>query len=301
MQNKRKRIRRGSVTGTSAYSSEKQRPVPKEPEMKATQDIVYMAPKPFSRSRFLLRLATVAAVVLALVLGVSVFFKVENITVSGAVQYTPWDIRSASGIEEGDNLLTFNRAKASGKIIAALPYVHSVRIGIKLPGTVMIDVVEVEVTYAASAADGSWWLLSAEGKVVEQAQQEPTCTKLLGIVLEHPVVGQMAVAQENKQQTESDGTTIPVTVTESQRLQTALDIAQYLERNGIIGDAASIDVTQIGDLVIWYGQQFLIRLGDRTELFYKISCMKNVLDHMESYAGGIVDITDPESIQYQPF
>ena len=37
-------------------------------------DVVYIPPKPFRRGRFLLRLATVAAVVFALLLGMSIFF-----------------------------------------------------------------------------------------------------------------------------------------------------------------------------------------------------------------------------------
>ena len=301
MENKRKRRRSAAPAEKHRDPSAKSRSGHQEPETNTAPDVVYMAPKPFSRSRFLLRLATVAAVVIALVLGVSVFFKVENITVSGAVQYTPWDICAASGIETGENLLTVNRAKASGKIISALPYVHSVRIGIRLPGTVMIDVVETEVTYAALATDETWWLLSAEGKVVEQATEEPSGTKILGVVLENPAVGEMAAAAEQPHQTEPDGASVPVTVTEAQRLQTALEIAQYLERNGIIGDAASIDVTQIGALEIWYGDRYQIKLGDRTQLSYKISCMKNVIDNMQSYAGGIVDLTDPDSIQYKTF
>lgn len=299
MENERKRRRRG--TPRQAVSSEKSRPAPRESETKTSPDVVYMAPKPFSRSRFLLRLATVAAVVLALVLGVSVFFKVDDVTVSGAVKYTPWDIRSASGIEEGENLLTLNRAKASGKIIASLPYVHSVRIGIKLPGTVMIDVVEVEVTYAAKAADGTWWLLSAEGRVIEQAAQEPAGTGILGVTLDSPAVGQAAVALEQPGQTEPDGTTNPVTVTEAQRLQTALEIAQYLERNGIIGEASGIDVTNMGDLEIRYGDRFQIKLGDRTQLSYKISCIKGVIGNLHAYDSGMIDLTDPSAIQYRPF
>lgn len=271
----------------------------REAEVKTTPDVVYLAPKPFSRSRLLLRLATVAAVVLALVLGVSVFFKVENITVSGTLKYSVWDIRAASGIEVGENLLTFSRAKASGKIIAALPYVESVRIGIKLPDTVMIDIEEVDVTYGAQATDDSWWMLSAEGKVI--GKSEPTGTKILGIRLVNPVEGQTAHAAEIPPQTDPDGQQIPVTVTTAQRLQTALDIAQYLEHNGIIGKAASIDVSVPGDLVVWYGQQYQVKLGDSTQLGYKISCMKNVIDNMASYAGGVVDITDPEHMQYQPF
>ena len=47
-------------------------------------DVVYTPAKPFSRDRFLVRLATVVAVVVALMFGISIFFRVEHVTVSGA-------------------------------------------------------------------------------------------------------------------------------------------------------------------------------------------------------------------------
>ena len=50
----------------------------KKPEKKASQEVVYLPPKPFNRNRLLLHLATVTAVVIALLLGVSLFFKVDK-------------------------------------------------------------------------------------------------------------------------------------------------------------------------------------------------------------------------------
>ena len=85
-----------------------------EKKTSIAQEVVYLPPKPFSRNRLLLRLATVVAVVLALVLGISVFFKVETVMVHGTNKYSANDILEASGIEVGDNLLTFSRAKAGG-------------------------------------------------------------------------------------------------------------------------------------------------------------------------------------------
>ena len=46
---------------------------------KAEQDVVYTQPKPFNRTRFLLQLATVGAVVIAVLFGMSIFFKVKNV------------------------------------------------------------------------------------------------------------------------------------------------------------------------------------------------------------------------------
>ena len=298
------------------------RPVKKAPEKPASRrapakpaparpkpEVVYLPPKPFQRNRFLLRLLTVVAVVVALLLGISVFFKVDTdkVQVSGVDKYTAWDILQASGLQDGDNLLTFSRASASGKIIGALPYVEQVRFGIKLPDTVMIEVVEIQVAYAAQAEDQSWWLISSGGKVVEKLPSgaQMMHTQLLGITLASPVSGQKAQALEKGPAgTDADGNPIPVTVTEAQRLSIGLDMLQYLELNGIIGTAASVNVADLGNLEIWYGTQYQVKLGDTAQLAYKISCMKSTIDALDSYQSGILDVSFtilPDKVGYTPF
>lgn len=293
------------TAGQTAAASTRRAKV-KEQE-KVSPDVVYLPPKPFSRNRLILRLATVVAVVIALTLGLSVFFKVDNFVVSGNDKYTAWDVSQAAGIQAGDNLLTFSRAQAAGKIISALPYVDSVRIGIKLPDTVKIDIVEVKVPYAVKAWDESWWLISASGKVIEKAPEgaEEGYTKILGVQLADPEVSGQAVAFEPTQtQTDPQGNPIPVTVTQAQRLKTALDIVEYLELNGVIGKAASVDVNDLADIQIWYAKRYQVKLGSGTDLAYKISCMKYVIDKLDNYQSGVLDIsftTWPDKVGYTPF
>lgn len=287
---------------TSAASASKKQSQPQ----RAPQDVVYLPPKPINRNRLLLRLATVAAVVIATVLAISVFFKVEHIQVSGTEKYSAWDISQASGIREGDNLMSFGIAGAAAKI-KALPYVKDVRIGIKLPNTVLITVTEVEVTYAVKAQDESWWLISSAGQVVEKAEEgeQELHTKILGVHLLNPSIGKSAVAQETQQpSTDPEGNTIPVTVTAAQHLSVALDITEYLELNGIIGKAASIDVNDFGDIQLWYGTQYQVKLGDTSQLAYKISCMKSAIEQLDAYQSGVLDVTfsnNQNDVKYTPF
>lgn len=265
--------------------------------------MVYLPPKPFNRSRLILRLATVVAVVLALVLGLSVFFKVDTVEVSGFDKYTRDEIVAASGIKAGDHLLTFGRTRAAGKIISALPYVKSVRIGIKLPDTVMIEVVEVDITYAVEAKDGNWWLMSAEGKIVEQAAngEESRYTKVLGIQLQDPQVGQQAVAWQNSTPpVDENGNAIPVTTTAAERLKAVINIAGFLETNKIIGKVATIDVNQLMDIKLWYGNQYQILLGGTDQLSVKIAMMKAALSQVD-YDSGILDVRDPNNILFREF
>lgn len=278
---------------------------PKE-SPKPTQDVVYLPAKPLNRNRLLLRLATITAIVIAIVVAMSVFFKVENIEVSGVQKYSAWDISQASGIRQGDNLMSFGIARAAANI-KALPYVKDVRIGIKLPNTVLITVTEVEVTYAIKAQDDAWWLISSVGQVVEKAAEgeQELHTKILGVRILNPQVGQTAVVHETTKPTEDEnGNTIPVTVTDAQHFSVALDITEFLENNGIIGQAASIDVNDLGDIQLWYGKQYQVKLGDTSQLAYKISSMKSAIEQLDSYQSGVLDVRffgDSDDVEYTPF
>lgn len=272
-------------------------------------DVVYLPAKPFHRKRLALQLAIVAAVVLAFVMGVSVFFKVdvEKTTVSGCDKYSVNDILAASGIQDGEHLLTFNRAQVAGRIIAKMPYVESVRIGIKLPDTVNIDIVEVKVPYAIKARDDSVWLISAGGKVIEKVEDgaQSGYTQILGVKLDMPKSGAEAVALENSQtEVDEQGNPIPVVITNAMRLKTALEIVNSLESNGILGLVSSVNVNDLANIQLWYGQQYQVKLGGDSQLDYKISCMKSTIAKMNNYESGVLDIsftTWPDKVGYTPF
>lgn len=259
------------------------------------QDVVYIPPKPFMRNRLLIRLATVAAIVLALVLAMFVFFRVEHIEVSGADQYTAWDISQASGIKEGDGLFSLSLPGAAARI-KELPYVKDVRLGIKLPNKVMIEITEVRVTYAIKAQDDHWWLMDSSGQIVQKAEAgtQDNYTKILGVHILNPKVGQQAVAQETSgYEVDAEGNTIPITVTAGKRLSTALHIADQLEANRILGEAASIDVNDLGNMQVWYGDLFQIKLGNESDLDHKINLAKGAIDTLkkENRGAGMLDVS----------
>lgn len=303
MDTKQKRRR----TAPAAGSKTTQTKIRKKPA-RPTPDVVYTPAMPFNRNRLLLRLATVVAVVLALVFGVSIFFKVENITVSGANKYSPWAVKEASGIEIGDNLLTFGKAKAYGRIMVNLPYVESCRIGIKLPDTVNIEIKELDVVYAVKDSADVWWLMTSEGKIIEKADSASAggCTQVLGVALDNPAAGQKAVAYEQQPDPTAEEPQ-PAVVRGSDRLSAALSILQYMEGCGIIGQAAAVDVTDLGNLELWYGQRYQVKLGDTSQLNYKIRCMNEAINGetgLADYDSGILDISftiKKDQIVYEPF
>lgn len=280
------------------------------------QPIVYTQPKVFNRNRLLLQLLIICASVLAMVMALSIFFKVEVIKVAGANAYSEWAVREASGIEIGDNLLTFSEPRASGQIQAKLPYVDEVRIGIKLPDTVIIYIEELEVAYAAQCQNGIWWLITSEGRVVEQIDslRAESYTKVSGVTLDSPAVNEYARALEASPEgvdatgaTQASGATdatVPITVTNAQRLSAALTILTALETNGIVGEAASVDVTNLNAITLWYGTRFQVNLGDTGDMDKKIAWMDMAISQLSEYDRGILDVSFTsweEEVGFTPF
>lgn len=290
----------------------KKKRAPLEPQVKRTaaQEVVYTAPEPLNRKKLILRLLTVAAVVIALFVGCSIFFKVGKITVSGNQKYDAWTVCEASGIEIGDSLLSFGKAKACGQIAEKLPYVKIVRVGITLPDTVNIYIEELDVVYAAQDEKNSWWLMTSGGRVVEKISESyaKKCTKLEGFRIQEPVVGGKAKAKESDPVTTPSGEQAPTTATTNKdRLNAVLNIAHQLESKGILGKVARVDVADMGNIELWYGTDYQVLLGSPGEMEPKIALMQATIQKHEkegNHQSGILDITFttyPGGVGYTPW
>lgn len=294
--------KRRSPAGVS--TRKRRAPAAKRPteEVRSAPEVVYTRPDPINRKKLILRLTTVVAVVAALFLCFSVFFKVEKIVVSGNEKYSAWAVEAASGIKTGDGLLSFGKAKAAGRITRTLPYVKSVRVGITLPNRVNIHIEELDVVYAAQDQAEQWWLITADGRIVEKtaASDVKGKTLLKGFALQEPKAGEQAKAAQATEQTEETGSA----VTNAQRLETALTITAQLELNGILGEVTEIDVTELGGIELRYGERYQVKLGAAEQLEKKIATMKSAVDEMGSYQSGVLDVsftTYPDGVGYKPF
>ena len=304
-----------SIEQSAKKSAEKRKKTKKNRPKQPTPAVIYTQPAAFNRNRLIIQLVTVTAVVLALVIGLSVFFKVEHIYVSGAKVYSESSITEVCGISKGDNLLTFSHARAAALIQANRPYVREVRFGIKLPDTVNIIVEEDDVVYAIKDQTGQWWLMNSDGRVVEQGNNAKVTnnTQVLGVSLQDPVPNERGVALESAPAAEENATaaegetvpsSVPVTTTGAQRLDAALQILKALEDNDIVGSAASVDVSRIDDIILWYGTRYQVNLGDNTRLEHKIACMNAVIAQMSEYQSGVLDCSFtiwPNQVGYTPF
>lgn len=264
------------------------------PPREEVPDIVYTAPSREHRGSFALKLISMIAVVAAVFMGLSVFFRVETIMVAGADKYSPWMIRQASGIETGDALLSIGEARVASRIRMNLPYVDDIKVGIRLPGTVEIQVTELQVTYSIEDEAGSWWLIAANGRAVEQVTLDKALgyTRVEGLAIRTPQPGAQVQALPGQIIDPDEGTAESQTQADADEQLTALiAVMSGLESNRIIGEISLIDVTDVRSIRLEYPQLLTVRLGDAERMDYKLGYLSAAVEQLDDTQSGELDLS----------
>ncbi len=118
--------------------------------------------------KFLLwMLAVVAIAAVGVVLSLTAFFGIENITVTGNARYTEEEILNQCSIGSGENLFLADTKGASDKLELNLPYIYTAEIKRKLPSTIELVITESEPAYYIANKDKTFILLDDNFKVLE--------------------------------------------------------------------------------------------------------------------------------------
>lgn len=229
------------------------------------------------------RIIIMAGVLVAVILSMVIFFRVETIRVQGVSYYSEEEILEACGVATGDNLLTLSRGEISGNIMAPLKYIDSVKVSRQLPNTLIIQVTESEPKYAVQDVEGNYFLMTAQGKIVEQisGNSYKEFTIIEGLRAEVPVIGEDVVIYVN----EGEATKAKGQLTAMKEMLVAVEEAA-LGRH-----IASVQIPSAYSISLWYEDRFLVELGDTKRMDYKLEYLKAVIDKEESYVTGTIDLT----------
>ncbi len=106
------------------------------------------------------------------VLSMTVFFKIDNIKVSGSSVYSKEQVIAASGIKKGENLIRADIDSAKDNILKTLVMVDDVKIKRKFPSELTIEIVPSES--AAQLKNGDEYIvISRNGKILEDKLTAP--------------------------------------------------------------------------------------------------------------------------------
>lgn len=118
-------------------------------------------------SRFILSTMMMVFMSLALIVGATIFFKVEQITVDGNSHYTAEEIIAATNIQIGSNLFSIKRNEIAQKITYSLPYIQTISVKLTLPTEIRLEVQEQIGMVELVTEEGTWYM-GVQGKLLER-------------------------------------------------------------------------------------------------------------------------------------
>lgn len=120
------------------------------------------------RKKLIIRLAILFLFLcVGVILVLTMFFNINEITVTGDTVYSAEDVTAKSGVSIGDNLIFVSKDEINEKISTELPYVDYVKIKRHLPSGLEIIITKTEAKYAV-IQDGYYTLIDKNGKVLEK-------------------------------------------------------------------------------------------------------------------------------------
>lgn len=134
------------------------------------------------------------ALIVAAIVCLIVFCKIETITVNGTEKYTTEQVLAVLPVEKGKNLFLFDSEGAENKLCENLPYIYSVDIKRKLPSTVEVNITQADRLYYIENNEGLYTYIDDNFKTVDVNVSEPTQNgiEIKKIAVSQSVLGQKA-------------------------------------------------------------------------------------------------------------
>ena len=240
------------------------------------------------RGGFFYKLLSVLVICGAILLAVTLFFRVNTIEVSGQQRYSAEEIREASGVAAGDNLYLLNKYDVANRIVQALPYIESIHPYRKLPDTLVIEVKECGKPMAVIQDEGAW-LVSAQGKIVARITEAEAAEYgvISGCELLAPSVGTpIALATEYVSQ------------------QTSLiQLLTAWEDAGLTEEVRGVRLDDLSYLQMDYTDRFTVRIAYGADYAWELQRLIKSLekDVIQSNMTGVFDLQlDTERVYFIP-
>ena len=225
------------------------------------------------RFGFLYKLLAVIAVTVAVIMGATVFFRVQTLSVAGNERYTADQIIEVSQVQQGDNLFRLNKFEVARRIRKGLPYIDAVSIRRALPDTLLISVSECRAAGQVDSQAGKW-LINRNGKLLEQSDRAD-CIIIKGVEALQPEPGSVLLVRQ-EQQTRCDH---------------LMELLPALEEQGMLDRVTQIDLRPAARILLQLDDRFTVRLPAGGDYDYLLRAMEKAVQALDDYEKGTLDLT----------
>ena len=204
-------------------------------------------------------------------LSLTVFFKIETLTVSGNTVYESSEILANSGVKVGDNMFLMLDSKIEQRLREKLPFVENLKINRILPNKMEIIITESEEYFCYPYA-GQFFTASKDNRVLAKYSSAPS-----GLVL-------MKVSGLSNVEI---GKTVTFTKEEESGYISKLFTA--FEKHGI--SVTALDVTDLLSIEAKISQNIVVNFGGPTDLDGKTAHLAAMLKKIDSSKQGVINLS----------
>lgn len=197
------------------------------------------------------------------VIVLTMFFNINEITITGDTIYASDEIINASEVNVGDNLIFVSKKKINNKVTETLPYVGSVKVKRHLPTGLELVVTKTDATFAVTQ-DGYFTLLNEKGKVLEAN------TEFIGENITLLNLGNIISANVGQD----------IELESKDLLDKLIEVQTACNESGI-KDISSIDLSDIYNIKLTYQGRITLELGEtnKSNLVKKLALGAKAIEH----------------------
>ncbi len=253
--------------------------------------------KRYRRFRLFCTLLVMTLLCVTVIFVMTMFFKIQSISVTGVTKYTEAQIVVTSGIKLEENIFRIKTGEIEQRIWEAYPYVEKVKIKRHLPGGVEIQIEQAKPAIALENGN-SYVYLSEEMRVLEASAPEPDASMLLirGIELKNVTDGQMVTFDMARGSTsEADAMRERIGAMQITAAEIFLDYVQ--QENPMRIDL--IDVSDVYNIQLICDNRLIIEIGSLSDLAYKLHFVDKVVrEELEPSAMGRIRMSGESKVSF---
>lgn len=203
----------------------------------------------------------------------TLFFKIDSISVEGKTRYSTEEILEHCGVEKGQNLILCDTETGAADIEKTFPYIEDAWIERKLFNSVIVHVKETKPASVVES-NGKYVVLSKKGKILEIADTMKYDVPLL---------------KGAKIKTAELSSTI---VYEDDSLQKIIqEMIEAMESYGI-ENVREIDILNPANIRFTYNDRITVLVGTPENIDYKLKTVTLIVnDKLDKNAVGVLDVS----------
>ena len=222
-----------------------------------------------------------AVVLILITVAVFIFFKINNVSITGSEKYTEAELYSALKLSKSSNLFFTSAGTLESRLRNAYPSLEEISIKKQLPDKLVITVTDGVGEYYLKAG-GDCYTLTDKLKVIEHsATAPPGCVELLTCDLSSAVIGQILQFK---------------TTTHYNYL---CGLLKEIKEHSAAEHITRIDMSEKFNVKLKYDDRFIIILGDADKATVKMNLAKNIISTLSDDDKGIIDASDIEKCSFR--